>query len=367
MSENEPKGDRRWAEQLLARADEIAESVTEEFLERHPDWLERYGARARRRGIEDARYHLQFLAGALLAGSPDGFRRYAEWAAQMLAARGIEPRFLAENLRQVGEHAARVLEPREAELVQRYAQVGAEACSTAGEEGEGAGSTGPSGEKAVGQELLDEARGLYLDAALRGDRRGALGVVREAMRRGFGVREIYLGVLQEAQYEVGRLWAENRISVAIEHTATAVCQSVLVRLYEEIPSAVGRRGPAVVTGVEGERHQVGANMVADVLELDGWDVRFLGTDMPHQGIVEVVGEMEARLVGISGTMLFNLPSVAELIERIRGQDRNGSLRIMVGGGAFRTDPEAWRSVGADDWASDLERAVEVAQLPNRNP
>ncbi len=73
----------------------------------------------------------------------------------------------------------------------------------------------------------------------------------------------------------------------------------------------------VLTGVQGEMHQVGANMVADVLEFHGWEVRFLGTNLPQAGILRVVEEQRPDVVGISATMLFNLPRVRELIESIR--------------------------------------------------
>jgi hypothetical protein len=53
-------------------------------------------------------------------------------------------------------------------------------------------------------------------------------------------------------------------------------------------AAIGSAAPAIVTGVAGELHQIGANMVADVLENAGWNVEFLGTDAPHTGIVDAV-------------------------------------------------------------------------------
>ena len=77
------------ADQIRALRQKVGEDVTEEFLSRHPDWLERYGEHARHFGIEDACFHLDFLAGAVEAASLDSFRDYARWTVGMLQARGI--------------------------------------------------------------------------------------------------------------------------------------------------------------------------------------------------------------------------------------------------------------------------------------
>lgn len=347
------------ARRILDRRDELSRAVTEEFLLRHPDWIERYGERARRFGIEDARFHVEFLAGALAAGSPEAFARYAGWAARVLARRGIEPRFLAENLDQLGHQLAGGMDGDDAHTVRAFVHEGVRAAqSPLPSEPEGASQPEPEG--APPSEAA-EVREIYLQAALRGERTAALGVVREALRAGMPAPDLFLHVLQEAQYEVGRRWCDNRITVAQEHTATLVCQYVLVRLYDDLPRAGVSRGDVVVTGVGGELHQVGANMVADMLEMDGWRVRFLGTDMPHDGIVDAVAELGADVVGISATMLFNVPSVLDLVDRLRSGTLAKPPRILVGGSAFKGDPAMWTSVGADAFANDLKEAVEAAR------
>ena len=80
--------------------------MTEEFFRLHPDWDARYGERGRQRCVEDECFHLEFLAGAVSGGSPDAFAGYARWAAGVLSARGIEPRFLAEALGLIGQALA---------------------------------------------------------------------------------------------------------------------------------------------------------------------------------------------------------------------------------------------------------------------
>lgn len=342
-------GDVRQAvERIRSHRDAVAERVTDAFLARHPDWVARYGDRARRFGVEDARYHLDFLAGAVLARSRDSFAEYVAWTARVLETRGIAPSFLAENLAQLEEALAEVLDPEAHALAREYLAEGRRVCGTV------AGATPPEVEDA-------EAVTVYLGAALLGDRRAAWKVIEETMASGRSVPWIYESLIQRAQHRVGRLWEANAVTVAQEHTATAVTHYVLARLYDLLPRPDHLRGSAVVTGVGGELHGLGGQMVADALEMDGWRVRYLGTGMPHTGIVDAVEEIGGGVLAVSVTMLFNLPEARELIERVRRTRGDDAPRVLVGGGAFRTSPEAWREVGADALGRDMGEAAALAR------
>src|SRR6185503_16352030 len=164
-------------------------------------------------------------------------------------------------------------------------------------------------------------------ALLTGNRRAAAGAALEVLREGHAPQDVYVGLFQETLYEIGRLWELNRITVAEEHMATAVAQFVLGEIYPKLPVASPGRGLAIVTGVEGELHQIGGHMVSDILETRGWQVRFLGTNAPHATILQVIEQHGAALVGISATMLFNVPKVANLVSEIRTR-LPGGVRIV---------------------------------------
>jgi len=207
---------------------------------------------------------------------------------------------------------------------------------------------------------LRAARARYLEAILSGDRAAAFAVAMEAVESGLSVPDVYMELLQFAHYEVGRLWESNVISVAGEHIATAVTQGVLARLYALLPVTAASLGDAFVTGVEGEFHQLGSNMVADVLESDGWNVRFLGCQVPPRDVIALVDSIRPTLLGISATMKFSVPKVASLIGDIRALGGNEPT-ILVGGGAFRGEPGLWREIGADGYGGDLREALTVAR------
>jgi methanogenic corrinoid protein MtbC1 len=326
----------------------VAEQVIRLFLERHPDWLLKYGERARQFGIEDAQCHIEFLRGAVEANSVQAFEDYCAWAAGLLKSRAIASHFLAENLMQIETALRPELPPAEHGVVAAILAAGCAAC-----ERERIRPAEPDTPLAL-------TRSVYLQSVLVGARAGSVQIVEEALRNGAGVFDIYAQVFQESLYEVGRLWQEGKISVSVEHRATAITQFVMAGIYSRAlparPSNPLRN--AIVTGVVGELHQIGANMVADVLENAGWNVEFLGTNAPHGGIVDAVLAQNSDLLCISATMLFNVPNVVKLIRDLRA--RVPKLRVLIGGAAFRSKPDLWQDIGADGFAPDLNTALEVA-------
>ena len=345
MTDAIPLHDRLALADLVRRhRDDVADHITEDFLRRHPQWVARYGDLAWARGVEDARFHLEFLAGAIESGDPRTFADYARWTAGVLSSRGIPAEYLIENLAQARDRLGSHLGEADAAQVARFFEAGSAAAGTPPQE-------------AVGRtDALRSHREVYLQAILGGERKAALTVALELLRDGRSVTDIYCDVLQPAQQELGRLWEANRITVAREHMGTAITQFVIAQLYSHIERADTPRGRAVVTGVEGELHQLGANMVADVLEADGWDVRFLGTQTPQRDVLSAIEEHKPLLLGVSTTMLFNLRNASSLVEQARLQF-GSDMKIIVGGGAFCSTPGLWQDIGADSFGLDLREAV----------
>jgi methanogenic corrinoid protein MtbC1 len=344
---------KRLSEKLWASRDELSALVNREFFNRHPDWRERYGHRGVERGREDACFHIDFLRGAIEADSTAAFEDYVCWTARLLSARGIAPDFLAENLKQIADAQAGVLDSTEHAEVKRFIHAGIDALDR----------PGLASQFAVpkGRPELESVRRLFTQAILLGQRKAALTIVTGAVDEGTSLLDAYIEILQAALIEVGRRWEGNQITVAEEHMATAIVQYVTAKLYDRIERPAHVKGRIVVTGVQGELHHIGANIVADVLEASGWDVRFLGTNMPHEGILRVIEQQRATIVGISVTMLFNIPQLINLINAVDRAFGRESVRVIVGGAAFRRGQELWKKTGAHGFANDAREAAAMVE------
>jgi methanogenic corrinoid protein MtbC1 len=143
---------------------------------------------------------------------------------------------------------------------------------------------------------------------------------------------VYVDLLQRAMYEVGDLWAAGRISVAVEHMASAQTVDIMRMGFPLVPSAPRNKRKVIISCTAGENHVMGSHMVADLMELQGWDVISLGADTPLDSLVLLAEQMRPDLLGLSVTMPSNLPALYETIHTLR--QRCGNLPIMVGGQAL---------------------------------
>jgi MerR family transcriptional regulator, light-induced transcriptional regulator len=185
---------------------------------------------------------------------------------------------------------------------------------------------------------------LYLRAQLAGDRREAVRlVVEEGLgKRGASVIELQSQVIGAAQDEIGRLWQMNLVTIAQEHMATAISHLTLAALFERAKVAKPVDKKLVMACVEGEHHDLPARLVSDLLEIHGFDVRFLGANVPHDHLAAMVREERPALIGLSVTMSFNLTSLREAVSRVRVVT---DAPIFVGGHALAWSPGIDKELG----------------------
>ena len=112
--------------------------------------------------------------------------------------------------------------------------------------------------------------------------------------------------------------------------------------------------------VGGEMHHLGMRMVLDFLALEGWNTRYLGTNLPTESVLRALHESGAKLLCISVTMAYNRNQVGDLVRAVRADAACRDVRILVGGRALNQEPESWHAMQADGYASDAEDAVDVA-------
>lgn len=200
----------------------------------------------------------------------------------------------------------------------------------------------------------------YLSHLLQGQRHTASQLILNAVKNGVGVKEIYLQVFQRTQYEIGRLWQINQITVAQEHYCTAATQLIMSQLYPYIFATEKTGQVLVATCVGGELHEIGMRMVSDFFEMAGWDTFYLGANTPASSILSELKQRRASVLAISATMTFHLSATTRLIQAVRADSELTAVKIIVGGYCFNIEPTLWQQVGADGYALDAQQAIEVA-------
>lgn len=299
----------------------------------------------------DAEHHLANLAEAMAAAQPPLFEEYVAWARTRLVGRGAPDEDLGRTLDAIAAALRDALPADAADVAARYLDAGRRRLATR--------PAPPPSFLDAAAPYGDLARA-YLEALLDGARHEAGRLVLDAAAGGVPVRELYLHVLQPSQREIGRLWQVNQITVAQEHYCTAATQVVMSQLYPLVFATPRIGRTLVATCVAGDLHEIGARMIADFLEMEGWDTFYLGANAPTADVVSTVRDRRADLLAISATMTAYVGEVRALIAAVRSDVATAGVKILVGGSPFNVAPDLWRQVGADAVAADAASAVTAA-------
>ncbi|UTW64537.1 cobalamin-dependent protein [bacterium SCSIO 12741] len=279
--------------------------------------------------VNDAEKHLAFLDQAFQAQSEILFIEYTNWLKSTLGSLGIEAltiiRFMA-TLRMV-------LNPDNPSMTAML-DAGIQNLVAAQQKNQ----------KESSSMLIPEAE-KYLEILLEGDRTKASNYILDLVHKGMPVRDVYIDIFQSAQYEIGRLWEQNELSVAQEHYCTATTQMIMSLLFPQIMSASSNGNNVVATCVGSELHEMGIRMVADFLEMEGWNTYYIGANVPHEAILESISRNKAHILALSVTLTPHIKNAVQLIEAVRY--KFPTLKILVGGYPFTKDPELWSRIGAD--------------------
>jgi methanogenic corrinoid protein MtbC1 len=147
------------------------------------------------------------------------------------------------------------------------------------------------------------------------------------------LRSVYDDLVRRSLYEVGTLWEQGKISVATEHMATAISESLLNLTYPRLFAQPRNGKSALVTCVANEYHQIGGRMVADVFELKGWRGYFLGANASLADLKKMIEEKDPDVVAFSLATALNLNRLLLAIDAVR--ETFSDLPILVGGQAMQ--------------------------------
>lgn len=212
------------------------------------------------------------------------------------------------------------------------------------------------------QRETTEIQEVFLSLLLHGDSKGSLRLANSSIKTIDDMKHFYLDVICPVMYRIGLLWEKNDISVAEEHVATAIVGRISAALYPRFANVDSYRGKVVVTAGPNEFHEVGARMLADFLEMEGWDIIYLGANTPKEELLSILKQHKPFMVALSVATVFNLDHARQTIEMIKADQETRNIKIMVGGLAFNGMPQLWRDFGADGFAADADKGALSANV-----
>jgi methanogenic corrinoid protein MtbC1 len=342
------------ASQIIdSTAKAIANWTVEQHAQMAPHLPDRYGTNWRADWVGHALSQVHLLAQAVAVRSSALFAHSIRWHFESFKARGVDPTDLLQNLNCLkGVLAAELPPPVARETVEIVADAIKSLDSPMGD---------VEAEPVDASEMRTPVL-KYLEAILEGNRAAAESIILTEQQAGASVAAIYEQILAPAQQRLGWMWHRGEISVADEHFGSATTQSVMSQLRPYFQRLPIKGRSVVATSTPGDLHEIGLRMVADLFEIDGWHVTFLGANTPIADVVELLERRRFDLLALSVSTALTLRDAGELIEAIRGTSATASTKVLVGGPPFRVVHDISHELGADGCALS---AVEAVAAGNR--
>ncbi len=208
----------------------------------------------------------------------------------------------------------------------------------------------------------------YLQPLLAGRRAECFELIAHALRAGNPAEDLICQVIWPAMAQVERLFRDDRINTAVEHMAVRINRTVADQLQAHLPKRPPTGQRALIACADAPQEELGAQMVADLLQSHGWEVLFVGGGVPDDEILALLGQFRPQVFLIFGAAPEAVPNTRNLIQRIREIGTCPTMNIVVIGGIFNRAEGLWREVGADAFCEQLRQVIPTcSQLGPRLP
>ena len=131
-------------------------------------------------------------------------------------------------------------------------------------------------------------------------------------------------------------------------------------LIKQAPGGEPKKLARILIGtVHGDLHDIGKNIVTFMLDINGFEVKDIGVDVPVKTFIDEINGFKPDVVGLSGFLTLAFDSMKETIEAIRGAGLSDRIKIMIGGGQI--DATVCSYTGADAFGTSAIDAVTLCK------
>ena len=120
-----------------------------------------------------------------------------------------------------------------------------------------------------------------------------------------------------------------------------------------------KKGKIVIGTVKGDIHKIGKDIVAMLLEVDGYEVQNLGENISTSTFIDEAERLGADFIGLSSLLTSTMPAQKDLIDALIEKGIRGKYKVIVGGGPVTSE---WADeIGAEGYAETAADAVTLIQ------
>lgn len=199
----------------------------------------------------------------------------------------------------------------------------------------------------------------FFNTLISGQRGDARDIVDEVLSACDDGQEVLSRLFWPTLERIQNLHRADQLSILAYNYATRLLRVLVdqMQLRLERSEPRGKR-LLLVCGPE-ESEEIGAQIACDLLEAEGYDVRFAGGGIANDEIVAQIGELQADILVVFGAVPSTVPFTRQLIDRLHDIGVCPKLQIVVGGGIFNRADGLAEEIGADLWAATPDELVLV--------
>ncbi|UCH04067.1 MAG: corrinoid protein [Candidatus Thorarchaeota archaeon] len=135
--------------------------------------------------------------------------------------------------------------------------------------------------------------------------------------------------------------------------------SVLLPVIKASKAEVETLGKVLLGTVQGDIHSIGKDIVATLLEAEGFEVINIGEDVASETFVDKVKEHNPDILGLSSLLTATMPMQQDVIEKLKAAGLDGKVKVIIGGAP--TTQEWADEIEADGYAGDAVSAVDLVK------
>lgn len=184
---------------------------------------------------------------------------------------------------------------------------------------------------------------------------GADEYAKQALDEGVAPGDILSYGLMVGMEKVGIKFRENKVFVPQVLMSAKAMSAAMSHLKPFFTSGEAvRKGVFIIGTVEGDLHDIGKNLVAMMVEGNGYEVVDLGTDVSAEAFVEAAEQNPGSVIGLSALLTTTMTNMEKIVTTIKEKDPN--LKVCIGGAPVSQD--FCDKIKADSYNSDPQGVVE---------
>lgn len=199
-------------------------------------------------------------------------------------------------------------------------------------------------------------------ATVEGDVDKAKDLAQKALDANINPLEVITNGLAKGVKEVGDKFGKGEIFLVDLIMAGEAMKAGMAVLLPKIKAMKTERktlGKVLIGTVRGDIHSIGKDIVATLLEAEGFEVINIGEDVSEETFVEKVKEHEPDILGLSSLLTTTMPMQREVIKALEGARLRERLKVIIGGAPTT---QGWaEEIGADGWAGDAVSATKLVK------